>query len=444
MTATLPPAPAAAPAATTPGSPGGGTRRRNRVVAAVLGAVVVAAALAWLLAQLVGGGAPADTTVDRATEPNGLRAFVLLLEAFGAEVDEGGVAALAADPDVVLVLPGADLAEADVERLVTWMEGGRGTVVDAAGVVPTGSFVGPEAPNGSWDGSLVPGRDCDVPAVGDVEQVVTSPEQLLLVGDPGRTVACFQPRGITGEPAYSLAVDVVGAPRASLVVLAGVAPFTNRYLGEVDNAVLATSLFAPVPGTEVLLVHGAGGLPTARGVAESGGGSGGGIGGDPSEQPDDGGGSEEPSSEAEEPSLLDQLPVGVTMGLLQLLVAFVLYAWWRGRRVGAPVSEPQPVDIEGSELVAAVGDLLARTGAPERAAAQLRGDARRVLASRLGMSGDVDVEAVVAAVAHRTGRPPEAVAAVLDGPDPHDGDGLLTLAVRLDALREEVLHGVRA
>lgn len=435
MTATLPAAPPASPVA--PGAP---RRRRARTTAIVAGCVVLALAAAWALARLAGGAVPADTSVEQSTEPGGLRAFVTLLESFGARVDDGTVAALAGDPDVVLVLPGVELSLDDTDRLDTWLGDGDGTVVDAAGVLPADVWaVAPPSDGGS---ALRRGSGCDVAALADVDRVEVVPGEAMLEA-LAPSVGCFRPVAFGAGPALVvIPADDRGSSR-SLVVMGGVSAFTNRLLGEADNSVLATALFAPEPGSRVLLLHGGAGLPTSRGVAADGPGAGGGVGGERGEQLPGDDGDEEPGA-SDEDSLADHLPTGVTMGLLQLLVAFVLYAWWRGRRVGAPVSEPQPVDIEGSELVAAVGDLLARSGAPERAASRLRHDAVRELAGRLGLPAEADIEAVAAAVAARTGRPPDAVAAVLAGPDPDDGEALLALAARLDALREEVLHGVRA
>ena len=109
------------------------------------------------------------------------------------------------------------------------------------------------------------------------------------------------------------------------------------------------------------------------------------------------------------------LPTPVKLALAQLLGAFVLYVWWRSRRLGRPVAERLPVEVAGSELTAAVGDLLRRRGNPQRAAATVRGDTRRVLGARLGMGADPSPVALVEVVAARTGRPPDQVGAALYG-----------------------------
>jgi hypothetical protein len=140
-------------------------------------------------------------------------------------------------------------------------------------------------------------------------------------------------------------------------------------------------------------------------------------------------------------SPLSLLPLGVRLALVQLVAAFVIYAWWRARRLGRPVSERIPVQIAGSELVVAVGDLLRRRGSEDRAAAVLRADARRQLARRVGAPPDASSGALVALVAARTGRDPEQVAdALLDRPV-GSPDELVRLANTIDAIRQEVLHG---
>ena len=137
------------------------------------------------------------------------------------------------------------------------------------------------------------------------------------------------------------------------------------------------------------------------------------------------------------------LPLPVKLALAQLLGAFVLFVWWRSRRLGPPVRERLPVEVAGSELVAAVGDLLRRRGNPQRAAATVRADTRRVLAERLGLGPDPQPAALVGVVAARTGRSSDEVGAALYG-DPAapiaSADSLVALVRTLDTIRQEVLH----
>jgi hypothetical protein len=142
---------------------------------------------------------------------------------------------------------------------------------------------------------------------------------------------------------------------------------------------------------------------------------------------------------------IELLPLPVKLALVQGLVALLLWLWWRGRRLGRPVTEPLPVEIAASELVAAVGDLLRRRGSAGRAATSMREDTYRLLARRLGIPPGAPPAALVDRVAARSGRPPAEVAAVLldpsqpGGTSVHDTEALLRLAHQLDAIRQEVL-----
>lgn len=142
---------------------------------------------------------------------------------------------------------------------------------------------------------------------------------------------------------------------------------------------------------------------------------------------------------------LSLMPLPVKLALAQLLGAVVVFLLWRGRRLGAPVAERLPVEIAGSELVVAVGDLLRRQGSPGRAAEQLRAETRRVLAERLGTGPQPPPAALVELVATRSGRPPAEVGAAIYG-EPSapvtSAEQLVRLAATLDQIRTEVLHVV--
>jgi len=399
----------------------------RKPVLIVLAVVVAVALIVWGLVSLSGGTQSATTTVDASADPDGLLAFVLLLEAFEAEVAPGGVDDLA-EQDVVFVLPDVDVSSLDRQALEAWQAGG-GVLVEVPPTVVPFATVRPVVP--------VEAGACDIAALSGVDIVVVDGFDGLVPTEAPAASSCVS--GTNPDLAF------VVSERAGLgvsVQLGGVSPFTNALLGEEDNPVLATSLFAPVPGTRVLFFVGSSGLPTGAGSTQtpSGGSGDSGVGGS-----GDGSGGESEGSQDEgddEPSLLDQIPVGVRFAFLQLVVAFLLFAWARGRRVGDPVSEPQPVDIAGSELVLAVGELLARTKSPEQSASVLRSHVCRQLAGRVGLPGDADPRLVATTVALRTGGDPDETTRLLAGAPVTTDDGLVDLARRLDALREEIFHGV--
>jgi hypothetical protein len=138
---------------------------------------------------------------------------------------------------------------------------------------------------------------------------------------------------------------------------------------------------------------------------------------------------------------LDLMPYGVKLALAQGIGAFVVYAWWRGRRLGRPVREEMPVEVAGSELVEAVGGLLRRAGSVDGAAQIVRADACRTLGARLGVPAESGPDALVRLVSARTGRDPAEVGAVLVWGPVGSAEGLVQLLRQLDSLRTEVLDG---
>ena len=127
----------------------------------------------------------------------------------------------------------------------------------------------------------------------------------------------------------------------------------------------------------------------------------------------------------------------------ELLIAFVVFALWRGRRLGRPVAEVQPVEIAGSELVVAVGNLLQKAGRPEIAAERLRSDLHHDLTARLGLPVTTPPDVVADLAAARTGVPRDAVARALAGPLPTTPDALVIAARDVEEVRTAVL-GSRA
>src|SRR6266545_1715888 len=128
----------------------------------------------------------------------------------------------------------------------------------------------------------------------------------------------------------------------------------------------------------------------------------------------------------------------VKLALWQLVVAFVLLALCRSRRLGRPVTEPRAVRIPGSELVVAVGNLLQRARHRQQAAALLAGDLRRILTERLGLPASAPPEQVAATVAARTGLDRERVLAALQPGTPRDEVELVRLGLAVDTIRTEV------
>lgn len=355
--------------------------RRGVPLAVIAAGVLLAVAVAGAPTQ---DGPPLD---PRVTGPAGTKGLVDVLTALDVEVrvtDEVG-----ADDAIALLLTD-DLDEDGAAALRRWVRDG-GTLVVAD---PASDFA-PEIVGTTSLGPLQTSlpRECAAVALADVDRV--SARGGAVYESAGDDLACF-PRA----DGYWLVAAPEGA--GLVVAIGGAGVFTNRALGEADNGALAAALLAPEAGGPVAFLR-----PAAPGEGET--------------------------------SLADLVPDPVRFALVQLLVAFLVVVAWRARRLGDPVREPQPVQVAGSELVVAVGNLLQQTGARGQAARLLRDDLRRDLADRLGLPADSPPAAVAAAVARRTGRRPEDLTALLTGAEPAGEAGLVALAAELEQARRAAL-----
>lgn len=137
-------------------------------------------------------------------------------------------------------------------------------------------------------------------------------------------------------------------------------------------------------------------------------------------------------------SIVDLIPDQVMWMVLQLVVAVVLLALWRGRRVGPLVAERLPVVVRASETVEGRGRLYRSRRARDRAADALRTSARQRLLPRLGLRPDAAAAAVTAAAAQRSGQDPQWVAHILYGRPPESDTELVALAGALDDIERQV------
>jgi len=356
------------------------------------GAVVAVGVLgAALVAALAGGpphrsGPPLD---PRSEGPLGTSALVSLLRQLDADVSLS-VGLPGPDDDVALVLQDRlDSEQTDAVR--DWVRaGGTLVVADPGSSLAPLPAPGPAVPRTD---SVDPGT-CTISALDDVGAVNGGAAVRYEVG-PDDSL-CY---GDRGDGAFVVARS---EGDGETVAVGGAAFLTNELLDEADNAVLAAALLAPEPGMRVRVVEAP--LPA-------------------------GGGGE---------SLADLVPDNVQRALLQLGIAFVVYATWRAIRLGQPVPEDPPVAVAGSELVSATGRLLARTRAPGAAADLLRSDLRRRLCTRLGVQPDADPGTLAALVARRTGLSVDDVLAAVDDRLVTDDDQLVALSRAIAALNQEV------
>ena len=358
---------------------------------------VVAVAVVLLVLALVGrddSRVTGPSLSPASVGDDGTKAMVLLLEHFGATVRLDD-ALPQANEQVALVL--RDRFSGDErQRVRTWVAAG-GTLVVAD---PTSDLT--EAAVDDVNATSIVRATCDLPGLDGVQQLSLGaadsgpdPKDGALYRVGASTQSCFG----DGHTAYIVAVP---RGRGTIISIGGANPLTNARLDDGDNAALVTDL---------LLAHGD--TVTVMDPNRAGRGN---------------------------TPLIDLLPSRVVEAVLQLLVAFAIYALWRARRLGKPVVEPQPVAVAGSRLVEAVGRLYQRTGSAMQAAHDLRVDVRRLLVQRYGLPANAPAEAIAEVVAARTGLDRERVRwAVGDWPI-QDEATLVQLAAELDAIRQEVLH----
>ena len=332
---------------------------------AVLVAVLVVSVI--VLGPRGGGdGPPLD---PRSTKGLGTRALVETLEAVGARVVVTGDAP---DRSYASALVLADDLPAsrrrDVER---WVRGG-GTLVVADPSSPLAPF---EPAGGTEVGFFETdiAKRCDLPALRGVGRV--SVDGGTVYEAPDRADACYR-RG----DGHWLAAARLGD--GTVVAVGGAGAFVNRHLDEADNAALAAALLVPRAGARVAFLR-----PPPPGTAGR-------------------------------RTLGDLVSPRVRAAWWQLAIAFAVLALWRSRRLGRPVPERRPVELAGSELVVAVGELLHRTGNRARAAEVLRADLRRHC--------------------ERLGADPSSWEPVVDGPPPSTDRELVELAQQIESIRREV------
>ena len=357
-----------------------------------------------VLAVLAIGSGGDDVPLDPRSDARlGTSALVALAGELGGEVtvDDRLPDLEVARPDVIVLF--ADLLDDDQRTaLDDWIDRGGRLVVTDPGSEYTPATLGPfDDVDDLGLSRSIAGR-CEIDALADIDVAGIEPRNGGVLYDPGLGSQTCVDDGLGA--AYIVATD---RGQGTVVALGGSGMLVNAALAEGENAPVVAALVAPEPGTDVLVLE-----PGA--LAGAGG----------------------------ERSLADLIPSGVKRAIVQLAIAFTVYALWRARRLGRPVAEPQPVAVAGSELVAAVGNLLDRTRTPDHAAALLRADLRRFLADHLGVPADSSPDVLATVAAERTGADEASLRWAL-GPAPVTDDaGLVALANTIDRIRTEVLAHV--
>jgi hypothetical protein len=132
------------------------------------------------------------------------------------------------------------------------------------------------------------------------------------------------------------------------------------------------------------------------------------------------------------------LPLAAYLVTIQLVIAALLAAAWRGRRLGQLVAEPLPVVVRAAETTEGHGRLYQARHAGAQAAEALRSAVRSRVERAVGLPPGSGKDAVIGALAQRSAIGAARISELLYGPAPQNDQALVTLARDLDQLEREV------
>jgi uncharacterized protein DUF4350 len=352
----------------------------RRTALLVIGLFVLLGAVAWLFSP----ASPEDAG------PTGTLALKRLLT--GREID----LSISAEPGAAgstFFLVHDFRTDDDAGRVLDWVRsGGRLVVADPrSAIVARAGLLPDEAVGG-----LLPGQDleadCLLPAAVGVERIVAAQTDMVFTVTGPQDLGCF------GRDGFQYLVQHRFGD-GEIVALGGATPFTNEYLDDQDDVVLAWNLLG-APGGEVVFGH-----PVGPGGRESQG-------------------------------LWSLLPPAARVIILQVFLAAVLFAVSRARRLGPPVEEAIPSPIPATELVVATGDLYRRTRSSGHSVALVQRRFRARAARKLGLPPDATDQALASAISGATGVPEEQVNRTLAPRE--DEQGMVAAAREIEALERRL------
>ena len=389
------------------GAGGDGGPATGRLALSIVLVLLIAVAMLLLVRARPKAG-PFD---PRSSRDDGARALVLLLESRGAGVEISRTAPRAGADERVLVL--ADRLNSNQRNdLLNWIEaGGVAVVADPTSTLHGGPGV---------DGGSIEVAD-DEPARSAADRTVDDEINVAVgectIGALQSLRGVFVPDGLLfpvapGEPQCfgdgDHAFVVSRSLGDGLVVGFGDNDvLSNRYVRYADNSGLATALLAPRPGARVRILIGADVAKTAQDIGSG------------------------------DQRLIDLVRPGVWMALVQLALAFVVFAFARGVRTGRPVNEARAVPLAGSEFVVASGNLMQRAQHAERAAWVVRGRLYRDLCQLVRGPSGTSIADLDRAVAQHLGTPPGETIAIFQAVVT-DKQELLALTRRMYRLRQQI------
>ncbi|MEV4940165.1 DUF4350 domain-containing protein [Streptomyces zaomyceticus] len=344
----------------------------------------------------------------RSADPKGSRAVAELLKAHGVTItlvttlDE---ATTAADGDTTLLVTAPDLlTDPQQSTLRTAVTGSVGRTVLIGAGLPSLSVLAPGVTAATSVQVENRAPSCDLAAATRAGSVDLGGERYRTA--PGTTAdSCYPADGLPSL------VRLPGPDATDTVLLGSPDILHNDRLDQQGNASLALQLLGSRPHLVWYLPS----LTDASATADA---------------PDDG----------TTGNFLALIPSGWLWGTLQLAIAALLAAIWRGRRLGPLVTERLPVALRASEATEGRARLYRKANARDRAASVLRTATRTRIAPLLGVPVQ-DAHSSERLLPALSARLPETDADpgnLLFGPAPADDATLIRLADQLDALEREV------
>ncbi|WP_298890483.1 DUF4350 domain-containing protein [uncultured Serinicoccus sp.] len=373
----------------------------------------------WVLLVLVAAVLAALLSTPRSGEPlspvnngpDGAQALAEVLRQEGVDVEivagTTGLDPPSLGPGTTVLLPhtrylgpetGPDLVAglADLDQLVVLADGTGGV----------GASLGLDVEE-SWGAGIPVAADCSVPWAREGDQLVGW-DVLLAAGSQDRpaTTACFPPGeghnlGGAREGAVLVLEQDGSRPRT---VVAGIGPtWTNARITEGANAAVALRLLG---GSDRLVWVQP--QPSDLGLEAAG-------------------------------SLWDVLPSTLTPALWVVGGGVLALALWRGRRLGAVVTEPLPAVVRSTETTVSRARLYHQAHDSRHAARAVQSGARRRLAPLLGLPTTTGADRLAEVVSRVSGRPLDQVRHLLLEPGAAGDDaGLLVLVREIHALEDEL------
>jgi hypothetical protein len=366
--------------------------------------LVILVVLAVGLVAYAGGGQRTGSLDPDATDPTGARALSRLLQAQGVTVvstnrAQSTAAALrAAGPNSTLLVTLPTMVST---RMATALSGLPIQYVVLVGAVPTEPGPWPAAASvDSGQSTAVQDRlaACSWPPA----TLAGAAETGGAVFAAPRSFSCYQ-GSVVDIPAGTASIppDV----RGSVTLLGTGSTLTNANLGDSGNAALSMSVLGRTPTLVWWRPSIADPLMYADG---------------------------------QQPAIGDLVPPWVLWVSLQLVIAVLVLAYARGRRLGPVATEPLPVTVRAAESTEGLARLYQRARGREHAATKLASATAVRLRAALRLPRGATVSVLAQVVADRIRRPTIEVLALLVPTEPLDDAALVRFADDLDALERQV------